>query len=105
VGSEVIDRQNYILPSLKNEPRFADPKSYDFHLTSDSPAEILDRGVPPGRSSTGYDLTPKLQYVYDAGGERRPVSGALDLGAFEYAPPARTPQTVRGSSRTTHRRP
>src|SRR6202011_4555985 len=86
VGSEVIDRHNYILPSLGNEPRFADPKSYDFHLTSDSPGEILDRGIEPGRSSAGYDLTPKLQYVYDARGEPRPVSGALDLGAFEYAP-------------------
>ena len=61
--------------------------------------EILDRGIPPGRSATGYDLTPKLQYVYDARWEQRPVSGPLDLGAFEYTGSA---AGTKGTSAKSH---
>ena len=121
MGGKVIDRHNYVASFLKNDPRFADPASYDFRLTPESPAAILDGGVPPGRSAAGYDLTPKLEYVLDASGKSRPVSGALDLGAFEYPgreaetrteeitaqpalqPPTRTPHAVRGSSRAQNR--
>jgi hypothetical protein len=81
-GDEVSATSNYIAGSLRNAPRFADPDAYDFHLTADSPDAILGRGIPPGVSSTGFDLTPKQEYVEGAKSKARAVAGALDLGAF-----------------------
>jgi hypothetical protein len=83
VGGEVEESHNEVIPALDNEARFANPRGYDFRLTVDSPRSIVDRGISPGTSASGYDLTPNLEYVYDAWGKERPVSGPLDLGAFE----------------------
>jgi hypothetical protein len=83
-GSTVTASHNYFEPSYNNSPVFAAPLTYDFHLTAASPSTIVNAGVAPGISATGYDLTPTGQYVYDAQGMARPVAGALDLGAFEY---------------------
>lgn len=85
-GSTIIQSNNYAEPSYNNSPGFASPSTYDFHLTAASPAAIVNAGVAPGVSSTGYPLAPTGQYVYDARGTTRPSSGALDLGAFEYVP-------------------
>jgi len=93
VGGNVQDGHNLVIPALDNEPRFANPRAYDFRLTADSPHAIVDRGVSPGVSASGYDLTPKLEYVYDADGKPRPVMGPLDLGAFEYVAPPVAPPT------------
>src|SRR3989442_2659030 len=70
---------------MNNALGFVDPSTDDFHLTVRTPREIVDRGMSPGVSATGYDLTPKQEYFYDAGGRPRPVVGPLDLGAFEFA--------------------
>jgi len=96
VGGIVNGSHNYIQPPRDDRPRFSDPASYDFHLTADSPRDIVDRGIPPGRSSTGFDLAPSLEYVYDARGRARPVSGDLDLGAFEYTRPEVSPDSSAG---------
>jgi hypothetical protein len=85
LGGDVAPSHNYIDPSLGNAPRFADPFAYDFHLTAQTPRSIVDGGVSPGVSSTGFDLTPKREYVYDATSRMRPIVGPLDLGAFEFA--------------------
>ena len=103
VGGEVDARRNLVVPRLDNEPSFANPRGYDFRLTAESPRTIVDRGVEPGVSVSGYDLTPKLEYVYDAGGKARPVLGPLDLGAFESVTPppmseAAPPQPVVGNA-------
>jgi parallel beta helix pectate lyase-like protein len=84
VGGSLDDDHNQVFGALDNQPRFRNPRTYDFRLTPESPRSIVDRGAPPGVSSMGYDLRPKLEYVYDANGRNRPVSGPLDLGAFEY---------------------
>jgi hypothetical protein len=76
---------NYFETSYNNSPKFAAPSSYDFHLTSASPATIVNAGTAPGTSATGVPLTPTQEYVYDAQIAPRPVAGALDVGAFEYA--------------------
>lgn len=73
---------NVLLKSVA-EARFADAASYDYHLTKGSPA--IDQGVPPGKLDT-FDLTPKFQYVHPAKGDRRPSTGKLDAGAFEFGP-------------------
>jgi len=89
-GGEMSAVSNYIAGSLRNSPRFADPRGYDFHITPGSPDAIVGRGVPPGISSTGFDLTPKQEYVEGAKSKERPVGSALDLGAFAI-PSARSP--------------
>ncbi|MGA2621205.1 MAG: right-handed parallel beta-helix repeat-containing protein [Thermoguttaceae bacterium] len=65
---------------------FVDPGNYDYHLTADSPAR--GQGVPPGKAGD-FDLTPRFQYVHPCRGEPRPAAGRLDVGAFQYALPAR----------------
>ncbi|MGE5178729.1 MAG: right-handed parallel beta-helix repeat-containing protein [Bacteroidota bacterium] len=83
-GGSVTSSNNYVHTAYDNAPGFASPTTYDFHLTSASPAAIVDAGASPGSSSTGYPLTPTGEYVYDAQGKARAVSGALDIGSFEY---------------------
>ena len=68
----------------RRSPRFHAPASFDYRLTSRTPRSIRDAGTDPGRSATGYDLTPRREYVPVARGRVRPTSGTLDLGAFEY---------------------
>jgi len=94
-SSSVTASNNYLETLYNNSPKFASPSTYDFHLSAGSPSTIVNAGVAPGASATGYPLTPTLQYVYDAQSGPRPVVGALDLGAFESgsgtgdtAPPA-----------------
>lgn len=63
---------------LENQFRF------DCHLRKGAPA--IDGGVAPG-AVPDFDLTPRFHYVHPAGKEPRPVVGALDIGALEYAMP------------------
>ena len=82
-GGTVTASNNYVEPAYNNSPRFAATGSYDFHLTSASPASVLNAGVALGLGG-GFALTPTGEYVYDAQGRSRPLAGVLDLGAFEY---------------------
>ena len=83
-GGSVTSSNNYVHTAYDNAPGFASPSTYDYHLTASSPTSIVDAGASPGSSSTGYPLTPTGEYVYDAQGKARAVSGALDIGCFEY---------------------
>lgn len=83
-GGTVTASNNYTEPNLNNSPMFAAPLAYDFHLTSTSPAGIVNAGGAPGTSATGFPLGPIAEYVYDAQGRARAVTGSLDIGAFEY---------------------
>ena len=85
-GGTVVADHNYVDPSGQNGPRFADPRTFDYHLTAASPPEVVDAGADPGRSITGFDLTPRSECGEDARARARPVSGALDIGAFERDP-------------------
>jgi len=77
-GSIEIATQN-----LKTDsPAFFDRANFDYHLTAASPR---NNAVPPG-TGNGLDLTPLSQYVHPISYEARPSNGALDMGAFEYAP-------------------
>jgi hypothetical protein len=72
-----IDRSNY--RSLA--PAFVDRANYDLRPAAGSP--MVDAGTNPGSSITGLSLVPVAQYKHRAGSEVRPVSGALDIGAYE----------------------
>jgi Right handed beta helix region len=63
------------------DPRFVDRAGHDYHLQPTSPCRDVATPDPPGG-------LPTEQYVYDLGHEARPVVGAPDAGAFEWAPPA-----------------
>jgi hypothetical protein len=72
-----IDRSNY--RSLA--PAFVDRANYDLRPASGAP--MIDAGTNPGAALTGLALGPVAQYKHRAAGETRPVSGALDIGAYE----------------------
>jgi hypothetical protein len=82
LGGNVSQSHNLIQPYLDTDLGFANPAAYDFRLTS-ARSFIVDRGISPGASVRAFDLTPRLEYVYDAQTKERAEVGALDLGAFE----------------------
>jgi Right handed beta helix region len=86
VGGRVVESRNYVEPSMRNGPGFADPRTFDYRLTASSPPEIVDAGGATGLSITGFDLTPTGQCGDDARVRARARAGALDLGAFEREP-------------------
>ena len=61
------------------------PATYDYRLLGTSPAR--DAGTNAGVTSFGFSLTPTSQYLHPFNSETRPLSGALDIGAYEYAAP------------------
>jgi hypothetical protein len=72
-----IDRTNY----RSVAPGFVDRANYDLRPTAN--AMVIDAGSAPGVAPTGVWLTPMLTYKHVATGVARPVSGALDIGAYE----------------------
>jgi hypothetical protein len=62
------------------EAGFLNRATYDYRLSAASPA--IDKGKNPG-SIEGFSLTPSSQYVPDARSMPRPITGPLDLGAYE----------------------
>jgi hypothetical protein len=64
-------------------PGFRSRSDFDYRLEATSPA--IDGGTDPGRAN-GFSLTPTEQYVHKTSREPRPVTGRLDIGAYEYAP-------------------
>ena len=87
-----IDKTNF--RSLT--PGFVDRANYDLHPTD---AMVIDLGSTPGVSASGMSLAPIAQYRHVASGEARPVSGAIDIGAYEAAstttsPSDKTPPVV-----------
>ncbi len=85
-GGQVDNARNYrnYVKASRGAAKLRAPEAYDYHLAAKTPRAIVNNGTAPGRSSTGFDLTPKREYVATARGSDRPVAGALDLGAFEY---------------------
>lgn len=82
-GGTVRASHNWIGTSRNNAPRFHAPPSHDYRLTSASPRTIVDAGTFPGRTESGYDLTPRREYAAVARGRARAQVGPPDLGAFE----------------------
>jgi hypothetical protein len=79
-GTTVTAEHNYIESSLNNSPRLMDPANFDYRLQPDSPCR--DAGAQPGLVN-GFSLVPQSQYVKDARCEVRPVTGTIDIGAYE----------------------
>ncbi len=60
-----------------------DPDQFDYRLAAG--ASAIDAGIeiPP---LDDVVLVPEAQYVHPRGSEPRPKAGAIDAGAYEYAP-------------------
>jgi len=72
-----IDKTNY----RSTAPGFVNRAAYDLHPTAS--ALVIDAGSAPGKSAAGVALAPTAQYKHTASGETRPVTGQLDIGAYE----------------------
>lgn len=62
-------------------PGFVDRATYDLRPTAN--ALVIDAGSVPGVSVTGASLRPIYGYKHTANVIARPVSGAIDIGAYE----------------------
>lgn len=62
-------------------PGFVNRAAYDLRPTPNP--LVVDAGSAPGVSPGGVALAPVAQYKHVALGMTRPVSGALDIGAYE----------------------
>lgn len=80
-----LDRTNY----RSVAPGFVNRAGYDLHPTAN--VLVINAGTAPPLSATGLSLVPLLQYKATATTEARPVTGALDIGAYEAATTTATP--------------
>jgi|GEM_PF-2011093 len=87
---------------VSNSPGLVNAAAYDYHLTSTSAA--INAGSDPG-TGAGINLAPAYQYLHSVNRESRPVSGVIDIGAYEFGtvsppppppppPPPAQPPTV-----------
>ena len=84
--ASTIDKTNYRAAA----PSFVNRAAYDLHPTG---TQMIDMGSDPGTSPQGVSLVPVAQYKSTAAGEARPVSGKLDIGAYEGTTTATTSPT------------
>jgi hypothetical protein len=73
-------RQNNL--TLARPDHLADPARFDYRLTSGSRA--IDAGTDPG-AGKGFNLRPEAESVHPMRKRQRPLSGEIDMGAYEYA--------------------
>jgi hypothetical protein len=70
---------------------------YDFHLTTGSTGAI-DAGTMPSTGINGFNMNPTLQYVHPCSCQSRPTGGTIDIGGYDFAPPAPSVQFSATSS-------
>ncbi|WP_212760946.1 hypothetical protein [Telluria aromaticivorans] len=74
-----IEKTNY----RATAPGFVNRAAYDLRPTAS--ALVINAGSAPGNATSGFSLAAVAQYKHSASGETRPVSGLLDIGAYEAA--------------------
>jgi hypothetical protein len=79
-SASVLQERHDIVTS---SPSFHDQAARSYYLTAASPA--VNAGIDPG-SVNGFSLTPGYEFRFPVSDVMRPVSGALDAGAYEYTP-------------------
>lgn len=63
------------------EADFVNRAAYDLHPNENR--RVINAGAEPPKLESGISLAPTRQYKHVAGGEPRPVIGALDVGAYQ----------------------
>ncbi len=79
-----------LVSNFTGDPRFVNRAGFDYHLQQGSPC--VDQGTAPGIAS-GYDLTPRYEYVHPTSSAPRQTVGSLDQGAYEYGSTPAPPQS------------
>jgi hypothetical protein len=62
---------------------FVNAAGYDYHLLGTSQA--VNAGGAAGAANNGFSLTPVLEYTHPANNVAKVLSGAIDIGAYEFA--------------------
>jgi hypothetical protein len=75
--ASAVARTNY----RSAAPGFVNRATYDLRPTPNP--MVVDAGSLPGISATGFSMTPVAEYKHVALGMLRPISGPLDIGAYE----------------------
>ncbi len=60
---------------------FVNATGYDYQLLPT--AKVIGKGSNPGAAGS-YSLTPLSEYVHNSAKRNRVISGAIDIGAYEY---------------------
>jgi len=81
----VIDSSNNIRTSSIATMGFVNASTYNYHLTAGSIA--INAGTNPGIANSGFPLTADKEYFHPIDWVTRTTTGAIDIGAFEFAPP------------------
>jgi len=80
--AKLLEGQGELAYNLVSEgAELRDRARLEYRLKTKSRA--IDAGANPG-IATGFDLVPRFEYVHPAEKQKRPESGALDLGGYEY---------------------
>lgn len=74
-----VEKTNYRAAA----PGFVNRAAYDLRPTTN--ALVINAASAPGVSLSGVPLAPVAQYKHLGSGETRPISGQLDIGAYEAA--------------------
>jgi hypothetical protein len=84
-GGAVLNGSATQVSNYVGNAALANTAIYDYHLTAGS-TNCIDKGtVPdPGTGIDGFSLIPACQYVHPCSYQARPVSGVIDIGAYEY---------------------
>ncbi len=77
-GAAKVQASNNV---VTDTPGFYDEANRIYLLTANSPA--VNAGIDPG-TARGFSLAPQYEFALPHDGIPRPVSGALDAGAYEY---------------------
>jgi len=77
-SSNLVQKTNY----RSIAPGFVNRATYDLRPLSPN-ALVIDAGSAPGVAPTGVALAPVAGYKHVGKGIARPVTGALDIGAYE----------------------
>lgn len=77
-SNNVVQKTNY----RSIAPGFINRNAYDLRPLTPN-ALVVDAGSAPGVSPAGVALAPLASYKHVAKGMTRPVTGALDIGAYE----------------------
>lgn len=83
-----VEKTNYRAAA----PGFVNRATYDLRPTTN--ALVINAASAPGLSASGVPLAPVAQYKHLGSGETRPISGQLDIGAYEAAVATTLPATT-----------
>ncbi len=97
-SADKTEYSNNMLYSNAADAKFVNRRQFDYHLTSTSPA--INKGIDPGVTRDGYNLTPTYEYVHPRNKKTRTIDESIDIGAFEYNIPVSSDRKIKQTFET-----